>query len=159
MKTCVLCFSRRKAFEWTIRSRSRWKGVRSRHSSSSSYARPRVSYERTASGDSQVSSCSRTRASNSSATRPARSGIFSPTLENDRDGPAVNAPRGSGDVVGAVRAQKDDHRRDFLGLSEPPQWTALAHVDEHLVAAFSRSPGGLVCEAAVREPRGRGGRP
>ena len=34
MKTCVLPFSRRNGFEWTIRSRSRWNGVRTRHSSS-----------------------------------------------------------------------------------------------------------------------------
>jgi len=33
--TCVLCFSRRKALLWTIRSRSRWKGVRRRQSASS----------------------------------------------------------------------------------------------------------------------------
>src|SRR5205823_760600 len=46
MKTCVLCFSRRNAFEWTIRSRSRWNGVRSGESSSG-WAR-RAGYERDA---------------------------------------------------------------------------------------------------------------
>src|SRR5829696_1808416 len=35
MNTCVLCFSRRKALAWTMRSRSRWNGVLSEHSSSS----------------------------------------------------------------------------------------------------------------------------
>ena len=35
MKTWVLCFSRRKLFEWTIRSRSRWNGVRRRQGGSS----------------------------------------------------------------------------------------------------------------------------
>ena len=51
MKTWVFPFSRRNGFEWRMRSRSRWNGVRSRHSSSSR-SRPRVSYERTASGES-----------------------------------------------------------------------------------------------------------
>ena len=50
MKTCVFPFSRRNGFEWTMRSRSRWNGVRTVHSSSGS-ARPRVSNERTAKGD------------------------------------------------------------------------------------------------------------
>src|SRR4051812_3948490 len=74
MKTCVLPLSRRNAFECRMRSRSRWKGVRRRHSSSAR-ARPAVSYERTASGESHASSCSRIRASKASATRPASSGI------------------------------------------------------------------------------------
>src|SRR5215218_899796 len=158
MKTCVLCFSRRKAFEWTIRSLSRWNGVLRRHSPSSSYARPRVSYERTASGDSQLS-CSRTRASNSSATRPARSGIFSPTLDDDGDGSAVNAPGGSCDEVGAVRAQKRDHRRDFLRLGKAPQRAALSDIREHLLTALPAPLRRLVSETAVREPRLRGRRP
>ena len=50
MKTCVFPFSRRNGFEWTMRSRSRWNGVRTPHASSSR-ARPRVSYERTANGE------------------------------------------------------------------------------------------------------------
>ena len=45
-----------------------------------SRARPRDSYERTASGESQRSSCSRTRASKASATRPASSVIRPPRL-------------------------------------------------------------------------------
>ena len=53
MKTCVLPFRRRNGFECRIRSRSRWNGVRTPHSSSGR-ARPRVSYERTASGESDV---------------------------------------------------------------------------------------------------------
>ena len=40
-------------------------------------ARPRVSYERTASGDSSALSCARMRASKASATRPASSGMSS----------------------------------------------------------------------------------
>src|SRR6266542_4252011 len=51
MKTCVFPLRRRNGFEWTIRSRSRWKGVRTADSTSGC-RRPRVSYERTASGES-----------------------------------------------------------------------------------------------------------
>ena len=69
MKTWVFPFSRRNGFEWTIRSRSRWNGVRTPHGSSGR-RRPLVSYERTASGDSHASSRSRTR---SSKSRDARS--------------------------------------------------------------------------------------
>ena len=46
MKTCVFPFSRRNGFEWRMRSRSRWNGVRTPHGSSAR-SRPRVSYERT----------------------------------------------------------------------------------------------------------------
>src|SRR5437764_1990220 len=74
MKTWVLPFSRRNGFEWTIRSRSRWNGVRTPHSSSGR-SRPRVSYERTASGDSHRSSRSRSSISKASTTLPAISGI------------------------------------------------------------------------------------
>ena len=74
MKTCVLPLSRRNGFEWTMRSRSRWNGVRTGDSSSGS-SRPRVSYERTASGESVRSSSSRTRAANVSATLRAVSVI------------------------------------------------------------------------------------
>src|SRR3954451_4754976 len=73
-KTCVLCRSRRKALEWTMRSRSRWNGVRRRHSSSTA-SRPRVSYERTASDESHCSSCSRTASAKPCATCPHISGI------------------------------------------------------------------------------------
>src|SRR2546423_541052 len=65
MKTCVLCFSRRNAFEWTIRSRSRWNGVRSGESSSG-WAR-RAGYERAASCDSADSSAAAMRSWNSEA--------------------------------------------------------------------------------------------
>src|SRR5215218_6189844 len=51
MKTWVLCLRRRNAFECTIRSRSRWNGVRW---SESGCAR-RAGYERVASGDSSFS--------------------------------------------------------------------------------------------------------
>src|SRR4051812_30890717 len=49
MNTWVLCLSRRNALEWTIRSRSRWNGVRWSESSSGMSRRP--GYERAASGD------------------------------------------------------------------------------------------------------------
>src|SRR4051812_21299325 len=54
MKTCVLCLRRRNAFEWTIRSRSRWKGVRSGESGSGTQRL--AGYERVASGESQACS-------------------------------------------------------------------------------------------------------
>src|SRR5215218_2736088 len=54
MNTCVLCFRRRNALEWTILSRSRWKGVRWSESGSGS-ART-AGYERVASGESDSSS-------------------------------------------------------------------------------------------------------
>src|SRR4051812_20646572 len=54
MNTCVLCLSRRNAFEWTIRSRSRWNGVRSGESGSAT-ARS-AGYERAARGESQPAS-------------------------------------------------------------------------------------------------------
>src|SRR3954470_15633262 len=54
MKTWVLCLRRRNALECTIRSRSRWNGVRSGESSSATARR--AGYERAASGDSCVRS-------------------------------------------------------------------------------------------------------
>src|SRR6478609_8566910 len=54
MNTCVLCLRRRNAFECTMRSRSRWNGVRSGESGS---GRTRLAgYERVASGESQACS-------------------------------------------------------------------------------------------------------
>ena len=54
MKTCVLCFRRRNGFECTIRSRSRWNGVR--WSESGSGSSRTAGYERMASGESHSSS-------------------------------------------------------------------------------------------------------
>src|SRR5690348_3003881 len=54
MNTCVLCLRRRNDFEWTMRSRSRWNGVRSGESGS---GRARLAgYERVASGESHACS-------------------------------------------------------------------------------------------------------
>ena len=64
--------SRRNGFEWISRSRSRWNGVLTEHGSSSR-SRPRVSYDRTASGDSVDSSSARIRSANAPAIRPATS--------------------------------------------------------------------------------------
>src|SRR6266446_2870329 len=119
MKTCVLPFSRRNGFEWRIRSRSRWNGVR-RRQSSSERSLPRVSYERTARGDNQRSSCSRTWSSNASATLPANS-VIDVRLDDDRDGSAVCAPSGACHVGGALRAEKSDHGGDLYGLAQPAQ--------------------------------------
>src|SRR5205823_3935485 len=65
MKTCALSFRRRNAFEWTIRSRSRWNGVRSGESSSG-WAR-RAGYERDASADRADSPSAAMRSWNSEA--------------------------------------------------------------------------------------------
>src|SRR5215216_5584682 len=54
MNTCVLCLSRRNAFEWTIRSRSRWNGVR--WSESGSSRTRRAGYDGVASGEWRASS-------------------------------------------------------------------------------------------------------
>src|SRR5262245_37392123 len=104
MKTCVFPFSRRKGFEWTIRSRSRWNGVRTRHGSSSR-SRPSVSYERTARGESVDSSSARTRSANVSATLPATS--IAPAYWPSR---SVPAPPGR-PSEGAGLASVDDHGR------------------------------------------------
>src|SRR4051794_23762939 len=172
MKTCVLWRSRRNAFEWTIRSRSRWNGVRTLHSGSSGCARPRVSYERTASGESQCSSCSRMRASNASATLPAISGITSQRsrcagrrkpafLDDDRHGPAVRAPRGAGHVARLLRTEEHDHRGDLRGLGEPAERPSGADRLQHLVARLPGLRHVLVGETALGEPgvgRSRPGR-
>src|SRR5918999_3396166 len=50
MNTCVLCLRRLNAFEWTMRSRSRWNGVR--WSESGSGSSRDAGYERVASGES-----------------------------------------------------------------------------------------------------------
>src|SRR3982074_3091715 len=131
MTTCVLRRSRRKALEWTIRSRSRWKGVRRRHGSSG-LTRPRDSYEGTASGDSHRSSCSLTAASKASATLPATSGItvqrsrYGGEADDDRDGAPVGAPGGTRHVTRARRAEEHDDRGDLLRLGHPAERAAGA---------------------------------
>ena len=82
-------------------------------------ARPRVSYERTASGESERSSCSRDARSKASATvvlrqrsrheRPSRSRRSA--LDDDRDGAAVGAPGGAGDVARARSSRGRRSRR------------------------------------------------
>ena len=72
MNTWVFCLSRRNALQCTIRSRSRWKGVRSEQSSSSGRSRPAPPYERTASGDSDASSTEAMWEAKRSATGPER---------------------------------------------------------------------------------------
>src|SRR5919109_2140282 len=159
MKTWVLPLSRRKAFECKIRSRSRWNGVR-RRQSSSSRRRPRVSYECTASGDSQRSSCSRTRVAKASATVPARFGIES-RLDDDRDGSAVGAPRRTRHVRSTLGAQKADDSGDLLRLGEAAERAARADTREYLLTRVIGASGLLVGKAPVAEPRlgrGRAGR-
>src|SRR3954452_11225607 len=68
MNTCVLCLSRRKALQWTIRSRSRWNGVRTGESSSSTSRR--AGYERWASGERNSSSIAEIRSRKAMALVP-----------------------------------------------------------------------------------------
>src|SRR3954470_12183614 len=155
MKTCVFPLRRRKGLEWRMRSRSRWNGVRSRESPSSR-SRPRVSYERTASGESQRSSCSRTCASKASATVPASFGMRF-RLDDDRDGSAVGAPGGARHVGSTLRAQKTDHGRDLLGLYQATKRATGADASEYFYTRLIRARRLLVGETSFAEP-GMGGR-
>ena len=132
-----------------MRSRSRWNGVRRRHSSSSACARPRVSYERTASGREPALLLLADRAPRTAVrTRHAAPGRASAhasprrasadRLDDDGDVPAVRAPRASRHVAGAVRAQEDDHGGDLLRLGQPPERPALADAVQDLLAALPR---------------------
>src|SRR5919199_5320950 len=76
MKTCVLCLRRRNAFECTMRSRSRWNGVRSGESGSGTARR--AGYERAASGESERSSNAAMRSWKLSSTAVAIEAIVSP---------------------------------------------------------------------------------
>src|SRR5919204_6015353 len=134
MKTCVLCISRRNDLECTIRSRSRWNGVRTEHGSSS-WTRPPPSYERTASGESHCCSSSRTWASKS-------------TSDDDRNGAAVGAPGGAGHVRGAPGAEEHDHGRDLLGRGEPAERPARADLLPHPLAVAAL----LICQPPLPEP-------
>src|SRR3954447_22028595 len=116
MKTCVLPLSRRNGFEWTMRSRSRWNGVRTGDSSSGS-SRPRVSYERTASGESLRSSSSRTRAANVSATLRAVSVI------------ASSLNRGAAVAGAAARACNEPPRSDTYGETDSRGGAEMAVVE------------------------------
>ena len=110
MNTCVFPFRRRNGLEWTIRSRSRWNGVRRRHSSSAR-GRPRVPYERTASGERQRSSCARVSSAKASAIRPASSGIPSSVLACPATHAAPIRPLRTA-VRAVVTLLRPGHRRD-----------------------------------------------
>src|SRR3954468_12760733 len=85
MNTCVLCLRRLNAFACTIRSRSRWNGVRGGESSSATALR--AGYERVASGPSQRSSCADMRSWKSMSTLTAMRGIVPRgEAESVRDG-------------------------------------------------------------------------
>src|SRR5215218_2913415 len=116
MKTCVLPFRRRNAFEWRMRSRSRWNGVR-RRQSSSARLRPAVSYERTARAESHASSCSRMRASKASATRPASSGIVVRAYSVERSDGALEQGSPDDRALAAERGRRVEIRlaRDAAG--------------------------------------------
>ena len=129
MKTCVLPFSRRNGFEWTIRSRSRWNGVRTPHSVLLAQAAGRfvaADGERRQrallGGRCARGGVSRRRRSGTTCV-PASSGVpnFSRRArgkkrggggDDDRDGAAVRAPRRAGDVATrAPRAERRSRRR------------------------------------------------
>src|SRR4051794_31240105 len=150
MNTWVLPFSRRNGFECRMRSRSRWNGVRSRQSPSSR-SRPPVSYERTASGESHCCSCARTCASKAPATFPASSGMRF-RLDDDRDGSAVGAPRGTGHVGRPLGAQKTDNGSDLLGLGEAPERPAFPDRLYYFYTRVIRARRLLVRETAFVEP-------
>ena len=64
--TCVLCLSRRNVLECTIRSRSRWNGVRSEQSGSG--RRRTAGYDSVARGDSVAASSARMRSAKGDST-------------------------------------------------------------------------------------------
>jgi hypothetical protein len=57
-----------------------------------------------------------------------------PALEDDRHGPAVDAPRGTGDVARTVGAQERDHSRNLLRLCKPAKRPPRSDFRQHLVA-------------------------
>ena len=57
---------------------------------------------------------------------PVRRRSARSTLDDDRDGAAVDAPGGARDVRGALRAEEDDHVGDLGGLGHAAERTALA---------------------------------
>src|SRR2546430_5899317 len=165
MKTWVLCLRRRNDFEWTIRSRSRWNGVR-RRQSSSDCCRPRVSYERTASGESQASSCSRIRAAKASATLPASSGTcstlaarpveaarvsgWSSRAERRAVGPGFGTPALRGSTLSGGRKRAPE-----VTLSRPAPRVCIANATRVKRPAVGGSDDDRY-RAAVRAPRGAG---
>ena len=80
--------------------------------------------------------------------------------DDDRDGAAVGAPRGAGDVARARRAEERDDRRDLLRLGQPAERAPGADRGEHLVARLAAPRRLLVGEARPRRatPRSRSGR-
>src|SRR3954465_14832668 len=94
MKTCVLCLSRRNALECTIRSRSRWNGVRSGESSSATARR--AGYERAASGDSWVRSNASMRSWKERSARVVWETVTEGFSQADR---RRDGPRGGGSAV------------------------------------------------------------
>ena len=120
MKTCVLPFSRRNGFEWRMRSRSRWKGVRSRHSL---LARAAARLVR-AHGERREPVLLVLANARLEGVGDLSGELRHGQLEDDRDGAAVGAPGRAGDVAGALGAEEDDHRGDLLRLREPAERAA-----------------------------------
>src|SRR5581483_6290832 len=80
---------------------------------------------------------------------PARYFRHPITLDDDRDGAAVAAPRRAGDVARTFGAEKDDHGGDFMRFGEPPERPSGADLREHLLARALL----LVGKTALAEPR------
>src|SRR5579875_23823 len=75
------------------------------------------------------------------------------TLEDRRDGAAVDRPGGADDVAGELRAQERDHRGDLLGRAEPAERKAPGDRTEGLVAAHPVGGRRLVGEPALPQPQ------
>src|SRR3954454_11968386 len=112
MNTCVLCLRRLSAFAWTIRSRSRWNGVRSGESNSATALR--AGYDRVASGPSQRSSCADMRSWKSMSTLTAMRRIV---------------PRGEAESVRDGRLS-GRHARDRHAVRRAAHVVEARHVEE-----------------------------
>src|SRR5690554_309868 len=128
--TWVLCFRRRKALEWTIRSRSRSKAVRN-SSGSSSTARPRDSSALVASSASR--SCSSR--SRSGRVLRTREDIFEWSLElNEQEHQCGNARcrqnQHADPLQGACLLEHRNRPRLPSTGDDPPAETGRDHVDD-----------------------------
>src|SRR5437763_137818 len=158
MNTCVLPLSRRNGFEWTIRSRSRWNGVRT-GDSASGRSRPRVSYDRTASGESHAFSSSRVRAANVSV----RGGGHNVAGTAVADGAvvldlgamrnvSVDLDRMTVRAGGGARLGDVDHETQAFGLATPfgvVSRTGIAGLTLHGGMGFLTRRLGLSCDNLV----------
>src|SRR5829696_608708 len=119
MNTWVLCFRRRNALECTIRSRSRWKGVR--WSESDSESSRTAGYERVASGESDSSS-----RSIRSLNEVRASWAMAPRLSQFTQRPTRSRPRGCGARRGGSPLAKSRLQRASSVVYAPPSGSVFA---------------------------------